>query len=268
MYFNARWFDTSLGRFSQADILVPGTSSPMLFDRYAGMMNNPLKFIDPSGYCSTDPYDEYYDYECYQLAEEISEEFGKDYDDLITMSYEELKKLLESLRNELIASGNPPYQLTATPSLDDLLSTVQAWEILPTPTPLPVCTADPSYTPPVTSGPNFYLDHTEVDWVDLGIDVVGIGADAAAIFVPPVAAGAEAVAATVELIDGGINAIGIFRGDIESVRELTIDQIINTLEANPIIIAQLGRAIPLLGILGNAYSIYVNLRPAIKPIPQ
>jgi hypothetical protein len=59
----------------------------------------PLKFIDPSGYCSTDPYDEYYDYECYQLAEEISEEFNESYEWLISLDYDQLIALQEAYMN-------------------------------------------------------------------------------------------------------------------------------------------------------------------------
>jgi RHS repeat-associated protein len=49
-YFNARWYDSSLGRMAQADILVPGVYNPQAWDRYAYVLNNPLRFIDPSGY--------------------------------------------------------------------------------------------------------------------------------------------------------------------------------------------------------------------------
>jgi RHS repeat-associated protein len=52
-YFNARWYDGSLGRFAQADSLIPNPVNPADFDRYSYSLNNPLRFIDPSGnkYC-------------------------------------------------------------------------------------------------------------------------------------------------------------------------------------------------------------------------
>jgi RHS repeat-associated protein len=50
MFYNARWYDPALGRFAQADSIVPpGVQG---WDRYAAMNNNPVKYIDPSGHLS------------------------------------------------------------------------------------------------------------------------------------------------------------------------------------------------------------------------
>jgi hypothetical protein len=46
--------DASLGRFIQADSIVPGAGNSQAFDRYAYVLNNPLKYPDPSGYFSED----------------------------------------------------------------------------------------------------------------------------------------------------------------------------------------------------------------------
>ena len=37
-----------------------------------GVRNNPVSKTDPTGHCEVDPYDPYYDYECHQLALQIS----------------------------------------------------------------------------------------------------------------------------------------------------------------------------------------------------
>jgi len=50
MYYHARWYDPALGRFAQADTIVPGAGSPLAWDRYAYVNNNPLRYTDPSGH--------------------------------------------------------------------------------------------------------------------------------------------------------------------------------------------------------------------------
>jgi RHS repeat-associated protein len=47
--YHARFYDPSLGRFAQADTLIP-SAAPLAWDRYAGMMNNPVRYRDPSGH--------------------------------------------------------------------------------------------------------------------------------------------------------------------------------------------------------------------------
>lgn len=48
-HFGARMYDPLLGRFIQADTLVPGPGNPQAFNRYAYALNNPLRYADPSG---------------------------------------------------------------------------------------------------------------------------------------------------------------------------------------------------------------------------
>jgi len=49
-FYNARWYDPALGRFIQADTIVPGAGNPQAWDRYAYVNNNPLYYTDPSGH--------------------------------------------------------------------------------------------------------------------------------------------------------------------------------------------------------------------------
>lgn len=50
-YYGARWYDPALGRFAQADTIVPLESQGVqAWDRYAGMNNNPVKYTDPTGH--------------------------------------------------------------------------------------------------------------------------------------------------------------------------------------------------------------------------
>ncbi|MFQ5615767.1 MAG: RHS repeat-associated core domain-containing protein [Anaerolineales bacterium] len=53
-FYNARWYDPALGRFIQADSIVPGVGNVLAYDRYAGMMNNPVKYTDPTGHIACD----------------------------------------------------------------------------------------------------------------------------------------------------------------------------------------------------------------------
>ena len=48
MFYNARWYDPALGRFAQADTIVPGGVQGL--DRYAYTANNPVRYVDPSGH--------------------------------------------------------------------------------------------------------------------------------------------------------------------------------------------------------------------------
>jgi hypothetical protein len=53
-YYGARWLDPSLGRFIQADTIVPDPGSPVSWDRYSYTFNRPTVLIDPSGHKACD----------------------------------------------------------------------------------------------------------------------------------------------------------------------------------------------------------------------
>ena len=53
MYYGARYYDATLGRFISADTLVPDAANPQALNRYAYTLNNPLKYTDPTGHCPT-----------------------------------------------------------------------------------------------------------------------------------------------------------------------------------------------------------------------
>ena len=60
-YYGARWYDPAIGRFMQADTIVPlQVQGTQAFDRYAYVNNNPLRYTDPSGHyyqeCGDDNY--------------------------------------------------------------------------------------------------------------------------------------------------------------------------------------------------------------------
>jgi RHS repeat-associated protein len=49
-FYNARYYDASLGRFVQADSIVPNPGNPQSLNRYSYVVGNPLKYTDPSGH--------------------------------------------------------------------------------------------------------------------------------------------------------------------------------------------------------------------------
>ncbi len=54
MYYGARYYDAALGRFISADTIVPNPANPQSLNRYAYVLNNPVKYVDPSGHCPID----------------------------------------------------------------------------------------------------------------------------------------------------------------------------------------------------------------------
>ena len=46
----ARWYDGGIGRWIQADTIVPDPANPQSLNRYSYVYNNPLRHTDPSGH--------------------------------------------------------------------------------------------------------------------------------------------------------------------------------------------------------------------------
>ncbi len=49
-FYQARYYDPLLGRFVQPDTIVSDPYSPMAWNRYTYVMNNPLRYTDPTGH--------------------------------------------------------------------------------------------------------------------------------------------------------------------------------------------------------------------------
>ncbi len=49
MYYGARYYDAALGRFIQADTIIPDFYNPQDLNRYTYTRNNPVRYTDPSG---------------------------------------------------------------------------------------------------------------------------------------------------------------------------------------------------------------------------
>jgi RHS repeat-associated protein len=53
MFYNARWYDPYLNQFTQPDSIIPDLNNPQDWDRYHYANNNPVKYTDPSGHCTS-----------------------------------------------------------------------------------------------------------------------------------------------------------------------------------------------------------------------
>ena len=49
-YYNARYYDATIGRFISPDTEIQNFTNPQNLNRYSYCLNNPLKYVDPSGY--------------------------------------------------------------------------------------------------------------------------------------------------------------------------------------------------------------------------
>jgi RHS repeat-associated protein len=56
MFYNARWYDSSLGRFAQADTIIPSNQGVQAWDRFAYANNNPVRYVDPDGHFPIIPF--------------------------------------------------------------------------------------------------------------------------------------------------------------------------------------------------------------------
>ena len=50
MYYQSRYYDPVIGRFTQADTIVPNPTDPQDYNRYTYVRNNPVMYTDPSGH--------------------------------------------------------------------------------------------------------------------------------------------------------------------------------------------------------------------------
>jgi RHS repeat-associated protein len=88
IFMNARYYLPSAGRFISADTIVPDPTNPQQFNRYTYVLNNPLRFTDPTGHCASS-YDAEEEYESLQycvsavleLNRYFRETYGKDWAD-------------------------------------------------------------------------------------------------------------------------------------------------------------------------------------------
>jgi RHS repeat-associated protein len=62
IFMQARYYLPGAGRFISADTIVPDPTNPQQFNRYTYVLNNPLRFTDPTGHLSEDEIKKYFGY--------------------------------------------------------------------------------------------------------------------------------------------------------------------------------------------------------------
>jgi RHS repeat-associated protein len=55
MFYGARYYDVSLGRFTQPDTIVPSPLNPQSLNRFSYVRNNPVNLVDPTGHDEEPP---------------------------------------------------------------------------------------------------------------------------------------------------------------------------------------------------------------------
>jgi hypothetical protein len=48
--FDARYYDATIGRFTQPDSIIPNIYNPQYLNRYSYVRNNPVRYTDPTGH--------------------------------------------------------------------------------------------------------------------------------------------------------------------------------------------------------------------------
>jgi RHS repeat-associated protein len=99
-FYNARWYDSSLSRFTSPDSIIPDPYNSQDWDKYIYTLNNPIRFNDPSGHCSGDPNNNKNpDIDCWNKISEITSKYKNLKLDASRWTLEELVTLEKSLND-------------------------------------------------------------------------------------------------------------------------------------------------------------------------
>jgi RHS repeat-associated protein len=76
-FYNARFYDAVLGRFVQADSIVPSPGNPQSLNRYSYCLGNPVRYIDPTGFFSKEEIMGFFGVETWEEVLAVFEEGGR-----------------------------------------------------------------------------------------------------------------------------------------------------------------------------------------------
>jgi len=110
VFLRARYLDTGSGRFLTRDPWGGSVMRPGTFNGYSYVTNNPVRLVDPLGLCEVDPYDPYFDYDCWALAAGVAEMIGDTWENVgLHSDYEWLLDAYAELSSIPIHVSYDPY---------------------------------------------------------------------------------------------------------------------------------------------------------------
>ena len=249
MFYNARFYDPALGRFTSADSIVPGGVQG--YDRYAYANNDPVKYIDPSGHMCSDPEDPTSNCDGADHLGQVSHGGGSEL--------------------PLISYNGPCVSVACLPTTDSGQTINQSPDLSL------LHPQYPSYEYSYSNMPdNYYLlyetsfDFSKVDWLHAGINGLSLVGDAITfadwVLPDPIFAVDETLIAGVST---GINAAGITidmydvmtRNDFEGVTIDTLSFVFKEVKG-------LDRLVPIIGFATHEKGFVEAIKPGIVQIPR
>jgi len=109
IHMNGRIYDAELGRFLSADPFIQSPMNSQSYNRYSYVMNNPLKYVDPSGYF-WDSWDDFVD-DASDAWDFVSDAWD-DAVDSISDAYESLANSATDMLGEVADFAGDAYDFT------------------------------------------------------------------------------------------------------------------------------------------------------------
>ena len=231
---------------------MPEPYNPQNLNRYSYVNNNPLRYTDPTGH----------------MLDYGGNEGGGGCNSITCFPQAPSNPSSGGGGGSTLTPANTP-----TPSTTPCPQALVVCLPTATNTPTIVNTPTPTGTPTLPVGPMytnystpprpyldwyFYIDWSRVDKIDLGIDLVGIGADLASLL-PPAAPVAQTIGTTAEGVGFIKSSIELIQGNPQS---MLVSQTTRTAKWTVMIFrAERMIPIPLVGTVGNLVSLGINTQP-------
>jgi RHS repeat-associated protein len=99
LWYSSRWYDPSLGRWAQADTIIPKPNNSLDWDRFQYVQSNPVRYTDASGHCSGDSKDpKNPDRACWKLYFKMRSDFANVFIRGTDWTKNQLKMIYEALK--------------------------------------------------------------------------------------------------------------------------------------------------------------------------